>query len=44
MKSPLNDRRFTTTRNFLNEQAIPAAEIQNDTVYTQRSTADFSGK
>ena len=39
-KSPLNDRRIITRRNFWNEQAPSAEVIYND---TQRSRADTTG-
>ena len=41
-KSPLNDGRFITGRNFWNEQALSADIIYNDAVYTQRSKENNS--
>ena len=43
MKSPFNDGRFITRRNFWNEQALPADVIYNDDVHIQRGTADSTG-
>ena len=40
MKSPFNDGRLITRKNFWNEQILSSDVIYNDAVYTQRSTAD----
>ena len=44
MKSPLNDRRFISRRNFWNEQALSAEVIYNDAGHIQRCTADSKTK
>ena len=36
IKSPLDDRRFITRRNFWNRQALLAAVIHSDAVHTQK--------
>ena len=43
MKSPFNDGKFITRRNFYNEQALSADVIYNDAVHTQHNSADFTG-
>ena len=43
MKSPFNDGRFITRRNFWNEQALSADVIYIDAVHTQLSAADSIG-
>ena len=45
MKSPFNDEKFITRRNFWKEQAL-SAEVTvtyHDAVHTQRSIADSIG-